>query len=78
MANYINPDRNIVVPGLDPVVNFASFKHRVEDIAAAKTLTVKDSGKVFMISQASCIRNYFTRRCTGRSWLVCNIYPRNC
>ena len=53
MANYINPDRNIVVPGLDPVVNFASFKHRVEDIAAAKTLNVKDSGKVFMINQAS-------------------------
>ena len=53
MANYINPDRNVVVSGLDPVVNFASLRHRVEDIAAAKTLNVKDSGKVFMINQAS-------------------------
>ena len=53
MANYINPDRYVVVSGLDPVVNFASLRHRIEDIAAAITLNVKDSGKVFMINQAS-------------------------
>ena len=44
MANYINPDRNIVVPGLDPVVNFESMRLRYESITAAKELTVKDSG----------------------------------
>lgn len=53
MANYINPDRNIVVPGLDPVVNFESMRLRYESITAAKELTVKDSGKLFGLNLAA-------------------------
>ena len=53
MANYINPDRNVVVPGLDPVVNFESMRLRYESITAAKELTVKDSGKLFGLNLAA-------------------------
>lgn len=52
MSNYINPDRGVVIAGLDPVVKFHSFKMHFEEVTADRALVEKDSGKLLGLNKS--------------------------